>query len=244
MNRYIPIEQLAAGTFWERVREWQEQQHWYRMPRTTEAEELARREQIGLAWTHYQAFVQALSEAAWAARKVAAENAAERLGIGSALADKLRRSTTPGSRPLGVNKALGWWQRSTKSLLVSAAGDADESLLAAAAVVWRGNGRLVHANELQRRQKEHAWFDAVLGARVLALAGLYAGEGEKTWIEASLHELLLTRSGAGLRTVLVSPLRKDELVAAVAPAVRDILTAPDTAWLWSAKEALMSKGAP
>lgn len=230
------IAELTGST--DRVRAWREQQPWYGPLHSEDPLERERGHAMLVeAWDAFQRDMQVHSEAAWASRKTVAEDTTTRLGIGPALAEKVRRSTFPGQRPLGVNKALGWWQRSTKSLLVAAAGDADEALVAAAAVVWRGNGLLAHANELQRRQREQKWFDELLGARVLALTGLYAGEGERTFVEASLHELLETRRGAALRTVLLSPLDRTALLAAVSPAVRALIMGPDAAWLWATKGA-------
>lgn len=234
MRHSEPTQIADVLGFTSRVQAWREQQPWYAPLRSDDDAERGRGwSMLVEAWDDFQRRAQVHSEAAWAARGKASDDTAERLGIGTALAEKVRRSTFPGQRPAGVNKALGWWQRSTKSLLVAAAGDADEALLAAAVVVWRGNGLLCHANELQRRQREQKWFDELLGARVLALTGLYAGEGERTFVEASLHELLEVRRGAALRTVLVSPLDRTALVAAVAPAVRAQITGPDMAWLWA-----------
>lgn len=232
-----PISDLLGSKgFAERVREYQEQQPWFRLLRSDDESDRAEgRRLLAEAAEQRDRDCAPLVERAWAALQAGKGGLEDPHGLGDALAKRVREIGP--KLPDTCRRAVYWWTRSEKALLVAAAGQGDEARLAAALVVSRASGRYVHANELQRRGRDNEWVTALATTRLLALVGLFAaGEDERTFYGSLLDELLDVRERGGLKTILVSPLDRTALAAVVSQAVRERLSGTRPAWLWGGKE--------
>lgn len=221
---------LPTG-LWKQVMDRLQAQPWYKL-RHSDIE--AERELGEAMFQDWRRQVEATAAAAMSAqlletreKEIAANT--EALGIGAALADRINKLRT-GKEPEAIVKARNWWTRGKAPVLL-VLGDESLSLLAAGFLVTRGAGRLVHANELQRKRFDDSFMQMLLDRRVVAITNLFVGGDEKVFFENTLHELLEIRGAAGKRTVLTSALDKTGLLGAVSDGVRRRITGDDAAWL-------------